>query len=568
MKKNSLIFWVVAALPPLLALLYVHSFGVNALFMDEFAMVHLVTRDSLPDLSFLFARHNEHRIFFPRIVYYCIAKWTDMNSVAVMYGSCLLVGAFHCVLARHIRTMLGTSAACLLTLAVGLVLFHPVQWENILQGFQLSFYMTHIFALSAIFCFFQAERIAGGERRAGVWEYFAGAVLCAVVASFSSIQGLLAWPAVLLTWLAAGSRDKQGKWRAGLFCAFGMAAWLLYFYGFGKPAEQQDILFIAKHPLSFLKFLLALFGHPYRLNMYASPYAQGGIVLLLSCLVILHCAMTRDRTRPLFPAGFIVYGALAGLGIAAGRFGYTQMAASVSRYSTFTIVLLLGIMLHLFAPDRRKKLLFAPRLLAVFLVCALLWNMPAYLRYSGEVRQFRSLVKYTMQTYAKQPAGRLALLLPNPEKVRTRCDMLKKFRYNAFADPPVPFADRWKTPPSPLRQTTKVPARKDCLGMVTYIEAHESSLLASGWVMHSLETTRGPQEIVAIAQNNADAPAGPTRYYLAERRERMDLALNASAKQFLHAGFSLTLPADQQYKLGYFFDDTFYQCDNIPFPTQ
>lgn len=369
----------------------------------------------------------------------------------------------------------------------------------------------------------------------------------------------------------AGGRGKLEKRLIGLFCVFGIIAWILYFHDVAQSGNRQNLLRYLLHPAPFLKFILALFGHPYRWNMYAPPYLQGAVILFLGVVVIFLGYANRKTAGNAFPVGFIIYGALCGLGIAVGRFEYTQAVASVSRYSTFTIALLLGILLAVFAIDRIRvgrgqKLWRIAQALSIVLTFTLLWNMPAYLHYSKELQGFRTMIKYYMQTFSEQKDDKMLLLLHSPQHARQFCSTLKQFRYNAFADPPVSFADFWKAAPSPLRQTKSIPIRKDCLGMISYSDTWETSLLVAGWMIHSLEKRQVPQQVAAIAQKKADTPAVATDYYPADRAERQDLAMYSASKLFLHAGFSLTVPADQSYSIGYFFDGILYQCNNLQFP--
>lgn len=70
---------------------FLYRYGVNVLFMDEFAMTPLAISDHLPSLADLFHQHNEHRIFFPKLVYFFLAKASAMNSLAPMWASFTLV---------------------------------------------------------------------------------------------------------------------------------------------------------------------------------------------------------------------------------------------------------------------------------------------------------------------------------------------------------------------------------------------------------------------------------------------------------------------------------------------
>ena len=145
--------WILLALPPMLGAWFIHHFGVNMLWWDEIGMLPLVTRNEFPSFHELFAQHNEHRILFPRILYYIIAKLSHMNSIAVMYCSWLLVCILYILLIQYIFcTGKNTFFNMTISIIVGVILFNPIQSENILWAFQIGFYMTYVFScLSFIF---------------------------------------------------------------------------------------------------------------------------------------------------------------------------------------------------------------------------------------------------------------------------------------------------------------------------------------------------------------------------------------------------------------------------------
>jgi len=57
-----------ATIPAVLALYFVHKYGVSVPFWDEWNDVPLLDASyrAIPPLSALFEQHNEHRIFLPR----------------------------------------------------------------------------------------------------------------------------------------------------------------------------------------------------------------------------------------------------------------------------------------------------------------------------------------------------------------------------------------------------------------------------------------------------------------------------------------------------------------------
>src|ERR1035437_1720465 len=67
--------------------MYVWIFGVNVLFLDEWTFIPLVRDYQAHGISFnmLFTQHNEHRLFFPRLLYLGLLPLGHMNSKMFMY---------------------------------------------------------------------------------------------------------------------------------------------------------------------------------------------------------------------------------------------------------------------------------------------------------------------------------------------------------------------------------------------------------------------------------------------------------------------------------------------------
>lgn len=89
-KKNVLagvsgwVLYPLIFLPAALAFLYVHSFGVNVVREDGWAIVRLFGElfSGTLGMADLWAQHAEHKILFPRIAMLSLGLLTDYNSVA------------------------------------------------------------------------------------------------------------------------------------------------------------------------------------------------------------------------------------------------------------------------------------------------------------------------------------------------------------------------------------------------------------------------------------------------------------------------------------------------------
>jgi hypothetical protein len=232
-------------------------------------------------LSFadLFTQHNEHRLFFPRIIFLLLGYFTNLNTVVNMYFSALLLVFILAIIFYSYMRFFGFSEKSLLGfLPVPYLLFSFVQFENTLWGLQIAWYMLILFSvLSFIFL----ENI----KRGNVFLVFA--IISGVIASYSSLQGLLVWPVGIVYLIFRGILEKDNRlfWLK-IFLSWTVVALLvvsLYFVNYHQPGYHPSIFFI------FFRWL-KIFSRPYkchcahRLPLYSrsnSPWIFASRLLFL-----------------------------------------------------------------------------------------------------------------------------------------------------------------------------------------------------------------------------------------------------------------------------------------------
>jgi len=106
---------------------------------------------------------------------------------------------------------------------------------------------------------------------------FVAAVAAAVVASYSSLQGLIVWPVgLLLLYFRRRSKQQLIAW-----CTLALLTAVLYFYHL-NPSEYSDQTYVFTHPIASLKFLLFLLGSILGVqltNHSGAEIAFGGVLL-------------------------------------------------------------------------------------------------------------------------------------------------------------------------------------------------------------------------------------------------------------------------------------------------
>ena len=138
-RMRWVIVIVLCLLPAFIALMYIHSYGVNGVFWDEFSTVPLFEKYYDGTLAFrdFYAQHNEHRLLFPRLVMLPLGLATRFNTVAEMYVGwgflCLsALPILFCCRRMHSDALTAYTAF----IPAAWILFNLRQSENLLWGMQ------------------------------------------------------------------------------------------------------------------------------------------------------------------------------------------------------------------------------------------------------------------------------------------------------------------------------------------------------------------------------------------------------------------------------------------------
>jgi hypothetical protein len=340
--------FLVLALPALVIGWLIYCYGVDTPWGDEWdSTVPLLEKMQAGTLRWadFFAFHNEHRIFFPRLLTFGLARLTDWNVRAEL----LIIWLLACTCSFNLwQMMLVTNwrhsrTRDWLLLGSNILLFAPCQWENLLWGFQIGFFLP-LAALTA--CFWAAPAL----RRP--FDFLATMALC-LVCTFSIASGFVSWlltaPLLLLWQRKLPARGEKIWWLTWLLV--GTVSIVLYFRGYAQPAIHPSAWEAWKHPLRAIQFILAYLGTPFS---GAAPDPSSWALVASSALVILFAAclmyLWRWRRDNALLAPALPWVSLAGSAVVnafltmLGRLGFGVFAATQSRYVSFAIMLPIGLL--------------------------------------------------------------------------------------------------------------------------------------------------------------------------------------------------------------------------------
>lgn len=324
----GLYFWLISA------------YGVDMLRADQWFDVRLIHDSLSGTLGFgeLWAPHGENRVLSQNILAILLGRYLHYNVVIEEYFSAfLLTAALVLIVLAHRRRSPSTPwiAYC----PAAFVLLTVAQWGGALYGYSLGWYII-IFCLALVLFLI--------DRPAPTWITWSGAVVAAVIASYSSLQGLFVWVAGLTIIL---QRRRPTRFIVAWVGA-GLATAGLYFYRW-DPSQGGGISYALKHPGETLQYFFFAVGDVVSVRLPDSPHgAQYGVLLFgvaifavaIWCLVSYGFRADDSSARPL-GAALIWVGLLFAAGAAGARTEIGISNAGFSLYVAFDVLILLGALL-------------------------------------------------------------------------------------------------------------------------------------------------------------------------------------------------------------------------------
>ncbi len=316
---------------PLVAYFWlIHRYGVNGIWYDQWNDINVISH---PSLGTLWAQHNEDRIFFPNLVVFVLSYTTHFNIHIEDYlNGLLLVAAAGLFILAHKRR--SRSTPWLYYCPVLIIMFSFVQVGNTLFGFQLAWYMVMLALAGALFLL---------DRPVLNWSAFIGAMVFAVIGSFSSLQGLLIWPVGLVLLY---SRSRANRFSIA-WIAMGIVSAIVYFHHLSSAVAGTGGSYALNHPVLAMEFFFSAIGDIVGQQLPLEGrnnfiMALGIVIVLVAIWILVTRGFRRDESGRPIGIALICYGLLFAMTIAAGRLNYGLFYADASRYTTFDLLTVVG----------------------------------------------------------------------------------------------------------------------------------------------------------------------------------------------------------------------------------
>jgi hypothetical protein len=340
---------LVLAAPALTVLVLIFMYGVNVPYGDQWdgvpPLIEKMKNGTL-GLSDFFAQHNEHRIFFPRLVMFGLALLTHWNIKVELFTSWVLacICAYNLWRLSRVTGFGGSNTAFWFLFAAIVLLFTPLQSENWLWGFQIGFFLP-LAAFTSLLWVVASSRTSVA---------FLAAIVFSMIGNFSIASGFIFWLlALLLLLFPHGRFNCQGRkgWLILFFLIF-IGAQLLYLWNYKKPAHHPDPLIALRQPREAVEYILTYFGSAFAWGTAFSPVnvamLVGAILVVLFGICVTYVLFCRkdyilvERALPWI--ALCLFSLSTNILTTLGRMGFGTTQALSSRYVTFSVMMPVGLL--------------------------------------------------------------------------------------------------------------------------------------------------------------------------------------------------------------------------------
>ena len=416
--------------PVLFICYYVYKYGYPVPYWDQWSLVGFLQKfhNHTLTLGDLWAQHNEHRIFFPKIVMILLASVSGWNIFLELCVSIILACISLFLLFSLVNDTHGKKGNALLKIVISLLVFSTAQYENWLWGWQITIYMSISMTIMAVWSI---------NKWQGQMKGLVIAICAAIIANYSFGCGILVWPTLLFMLIL------QEKWKLKhiiiwLIVGFVTLASYYYHYHSGSSYYTQ-ITFFIQHPIIFSQYILGYLGASLGHRIYLANLI-GLILLIIIIFSILDIwRLDKERLRKLIPwLTFVLFVIMTAFITALGRAVLGIGQALSSRYTTISTLLVISAIVLLYNSvilNLEKKEKASLKDIAFILIVSLSFCVAYITSYEFGVSEMKSIHMRVRNAsvYLNDPDNasdkNLKALYPVTETLIHRIKVLKELGY-------------------------------------------------------------------------------------------------------------------------------------------
>ena len=351
-NKYQFFLLVISLSFPLWIGLLISMFSVNVPYWDEWVtpgnlIEKIYSNPGNISFSDFIEQHNESRLVFPKLFYLVSAYFTHWDVRSGMLLSLLMAFLVSLNLffisSKTIAVRHGKKEvqALLLATVFNMLVFSPAQYENWLWGIQIVYFIPILCLTTGISAWYSNIKIS--------WKVII-TIMLSTVSTFSYANGLLCLLLLPLTAIYLGQWHVL-KERVALVVFWALACasnLILYFWNYVKPPGHPSLFEGLLHPLKALNFLFAFLGSPLAGGNLVISSIVGALMMVLTVTsgIFLSKRWGSESLRYRSAGWFtlLVYALASGIVATAGRVGFGVEQAMSSRYTTFSVYGIVGLL--------------------------------------------------------------------------------------------------------------------------------------------------------------------------------------------------------------------------------
>ena len=432
--NNYIIIIALTFIPILIYFIYICWGGVNIPLGDDWEL--LMYYDKIKNsnlnifelLSLLFSRHNEHRIFFPRIIAIPFLALTKWNVKGLMFLSFFiyLVGYLFIMKYFYKNTIKEDKSKLFLSILITVILFSLKQEGNAVWGFQIAWYM--IFT-SVVISFYFLDKYFKSKNI----KHIIIPIIFGIIASFSSAHGLIIWLSIFsLFILSVISREKNYYKTFISIILFGIVCFIIYFNNYNSLVGGQ-------HPKFFSGNIIKFFLHSVSSSIVYDKISMFSFVLIfLTIYITIYLIIKKKILENAFPLLMLIYsyGFILSVTMSRASLGIEN----IYRYMTITNLLSVSLFIlylnnFLYLINKCKYIALFKYLFIILSLIVFIDNINIFSNIKLASNHRKNL-QYILRNYKSKNTSQLRMIYPhgNRESLEDRFHILEKYKFGVFSD--------------------------------------------------------------------------------------------------------------------------------------
>ena len=325
--------------PAIFIIYFVYRYGITVPYWDQWEHVTLLEKSHNHTLTFtdFWSQHNEHRIFFPKIIMFFLTQISGWNIFLELCTNIVFASLSLFFLFSLLDCTQGTKNNTILKIITSFLIFSMAQYENWSWGWQIQIYMVVTGIIVTIWLI---------NKWQGKIQGLVIAILAAVLANYSFGSGILIWPSALFMLII------QEKWKLKhiiIWIAAGFVTVASYYYKHTGSSFDVPMTYFLSHPVTFIQYVLGYLGASLAPKIKYANLASVILLIIIILSILDIRRLDKERLRKMLPwLTLILYVLMSAIITGMGRVHLGRNQSMSSRYTTISTLFVISAIVLLY----------------------------------------------------------------------------------------------------------------------------------------------------------------------------------------------------------------------------